>query len=197
MTKSKTSFPNQKGQSQEFIIEDYDDHIVLCAYCTNNVEDLEIPGTVNGKPVTQIGDGCFMLHKEIVNVSFPNTLESIGVQAFSLCSKIQELLLSDNIHEISEMAFRDCKGLKRIVLPASLRILKTGVFCFTYLPDDVEIILNDGLEEIQAGVFSSGGLNQYFTLKIPDSVKTIAPGAFDPGMKIITSLPIDDAWFSK
>ena len=100
MTKSKISFPNQKGQSQEFIIEDYDDHIVLCAYCTDNIEDVDIPGTINNKPVTQIGDGCFMLHKEIVNVSFPDTLESIGVQAFALCSKIQELLFSDNIHEI-------------------------------------------------------------------------------------------------
>ena len=196
MMKTKIAVSNKEGQDQEFVIEEFENHIVLCTYLSKEIEDVEIPEEVNNKLITHIGDACFVLHKEIKSVSFPKSLTSIGAQAFEMCKGIGELLLPDSVSEISEMAFRDCTGLRRIILPAGLRVLKTGVFSFTYLSDNVEIILNDGLEEIEAGVFSSGGLNLFFTLRIPESVKKIAPHAFAPGMNIITSLPRDDAWFA-
>ena len=65
-----------------------------------------------------------------------------------------------------------------------------------FLDDDVEIILNEGLETIETKIFSGGGLGTYITLNVPKTVKSIAPGAFNYGMKIITSLPYDEKWFA-
>ena len=194
MKKEMVSATNRKGQSQEFLVEEYEDRIVLRSYISENIEDVDIPDLINEKPVTQIGGDCFFGHREILHVAYPNTLEFIDCQAFALCNGIRELILPDSITEISSFAFRDCKALKRIKLPERLRVLRPSVFSFCYLPDDVDIILNDGLEEIETHVFYSGGLN-CFTLRIPESVKTISPGAFEPGMEIITSLPRDEAWF--
>ena len=60
---------------------------------------------------------------------------------------------------------------------------------------DVEIMLKEGLEIIESRIFNSGGLSLSFTLKLPQSVKTIANGAFVSGMNIITDLPYDEKWF--
>lgn len=51
---------------------------------------------------------------------------------------------------------------KKIVLHRNLKCLKTGVFSFCYQPDDAEIILNEGLDMIEIGVFSLGELNLLF-----------------------------------
>ena len=185
MEQKRVAIKNSMNQPQEFGIDEYDDHIVLSAYLSNDIAVVDIPSEIDGKPITAIGDNCFFAHKEITMLSFPETLKSIDMQAFGMCKGIRELILSDSITEIESYAFRDCTGLRKIILPSSLRTLKRGVFSFTYPPDDVEIIISEGLEIIEPRVFSSGDLNQFFTVKIPSSVKECAPDAFEPGVTII------------
>lgn len=175
---------NSLHQQQEFGIDEYEDHIVLCAYLSHDVAAVDIPSFIDGKPITAIGGDCFFAHKEITAVSFPETLKIIGAQAFAMCKGIRELILPDSITEIETFAFRDCTGLRKIVLPSGLRTLKRGVFAFTYLPNDVAIIINGGLETIEPRVFSSGDLNQFFAVRIPSSVKECAPDAFEPGVTV-------------
>lgn len=191
----KRQIPNRNGEHQIFSIDEKEDHVVLVRYLSTDIKEVDIPSIIDAKPVTHIAGDCFFNHPEICDVRFPDTVTFIGMQAFALCKGIKELLLPDSVTEIEELAFRDCTGLRKIVLPASLKVLRRGVFCFCYLPDDVEIVLNEGLETIEGGVFSSGGINNFFTLKIPDSMQNIAKEAFSPGMKIITSRPINEDWF--
>ena len=152
---------------------------------SDDVAAVDIPSAIEGKPVTAIGGDCFFDHEEITTISFPESLKTIGMQAFGMCKGISELILPDSITEIETFAFRDCTGLRKIVLPAGLRTLKRGVFAFTYLPDDVDIIISEGLETIESRVFSSGDLNQFFAVKIPSSVKECALDAFEPGVTVI------------
>jgi hypothetical protein len=51
-----------------------------------------------------------------------------------MCKGIRELVLPDSVTEISSYAFRDCIGLRKIVLPKGLKTLRHEVFAFTYLP---------------------------------------------------------------
>lgn len=60
-----------------------------------------------------------------------------------MCKGIRELILPDGITEIENYAFRDCTGLRKIILSTGLRTLKYGVFAFAYLPEDVDIIINE------------------------------------------------------
>ena len=169
--------------------------IELLKYLFCEDSDVVIPEQIDGKPVTGIGPGCFFAHKEIESVSFPVTLTAIGDSAFALCAGLRELVLPDGVSDIGKYAFRDCTGLKKIILPKALKRLRAGTFSFCYLPDDAEIILNEGLEIIEPNVFSGGGIRSGVTLTVPDSVRSIAPGAFVYGMKLITSLPYDESWF--
>lgn len=185
------SFENTKNEIQDFVFVENKSSIILKCLLSRNIL-VEIPPTINNKPVSEIGHGCFFNHSEIKRVIFPNTIEIIGEEAFALCGGIEELLLPDSITEIGVHAFRDCKGLKRVVLSKQLRILRAGVFAFCYLNEDVEMELPDELEEIEAHAFYSGGS---FKLLIPESVKRIGVGAFNWGPEVITSLPYDKGWY--
>ena len=170
--------------------------IILLQYLKSDISSVIIPSIVNKKAVVEIGHDCFFNHPEIKAISFPDTLTIIGENSFALCKGLRELILPDGITDIGAYAFRDCTGLKKVVMPANLKVLRMELFSFCYfLDDDVEIILNEGLETIETKVFSGGGLGTYITLNIPKTVNSIAPGAFNYGMKIVTSLPYDEKWF--
>ena len=180
-----------------FTIIENENDIEIQKYLVYDNPNVIIPSNINEKPVTRIGHDCFFNHPEIKTITFPETLTSIGDNSFALCKGLRELVLPDSITDIGAYAFRDCTGLKRVVMPANLKVLRTGLFSFCYfLDDDVEIVLNEGLETIETRIFSGGGLGTYITLNVPKTVKSIAPGAFNYGMKIITSLPYDENWFA-
>ena len=185
MKRYKVTVPNRHNLPQSFGVNEYDDHIKLSAYLSNNINSVDIPTQISEKPVTVVGADCFFNHGEITEISFPDTLTNIEAQAFAMCKGIKELILPGSIKEIESYAFRDCTGLKKIILPSSLKTLKQGTFAFTYLPDDVKITLNEGLETIQSKVFSGGGVNLGFTVKLPSTVKQLADDAFDPEIRVI------------
>ena len=174
-----------------------EDSVVLDRYLTDDLEKVVLPEEVYGKPVTEIGPGCFFNHPEITEVVFPETLTKIGESAFALCKGLRNLLLPDSVSDIGVHAFRECTGLRKIVMPSSLKCMKVGIFSYCYLPDNVEITLKEGLEKIDHGVFFSSDVHLHFPLRLPESVSSIAEGAFEPGMKILTSLPYNAKWFEK
>ena len=195
MERKKIIIENSRQQPQEFGIDEYEDHCVIGALLSREVEQVEIPAEIGGKPVNAIGGDCFFNCENMKSILLPDSIIEIGVQAFAMCKDLAEIELPDSITTIGKFAFRDCTGLKKIVMPSGLKRLEMGTFGFCYLPDDVEIILKEGLETIESRIFNSGGLNLFFTLKLPKSVKTIANGAFVSGMNIITDLPYDEKWF--
>lgn len=191
MERKLVSIENSLHQIQEFVIEEYDEHIVLVRFLSHGIENVEIPEMIEGKPVTVIGDNCFFVCNDIKTVNFPETIVSIGIQAFAMCKELKEIILPDSIIEIAPYAFRDCKRLKKFVFSKNVKCLRRGTFSFCNL-NDAEIILPNGLEVIECDAFYSAG---NFDLVIPDSVKEIGVGAFYWGPHPITGLPEDKGWY--
>ena len=192
MKRKLVSIENSLHQMQEFVIEEYDEHIVLAGFLSHGIENVEIPEMIEGKPVTVIGNECFYVCDNIKTVNFPETIVSIGIQAFAMCKRLKEIILPDSIIEIAPYAFRDCKRLKKFVFSKNVKCLRRGTFSFCNL-NDAEIILPNGLEVIECDAFYSAG---NFDLVIPDSVKEIGVGAFYWGPRPITGLPEDKGWYS-
>lgn len=144
---------NSKNQIQKFIVEEYDNYVVLKQYLSNEIDLVEIPAKINNKNVTVVGDCCFFNHPEIIGVYFSSAIQSIGNAAFAYCKGISKLDLPDSIKKIGISAFRDCTGLNRVVMPKHLKVLSAGLFAFCHLNCDAEIVLPHELEEIDVHAF--------------------------------------------
>ena len=191
MEKKRITIENALRKQQEFGIIEHNDSIELGRLLSEEIEIIEIPENVNGKPVTAIGDDCFFNCTSVKKISIPESIVTIGAQAFALCKGLTEMVVPDSVTEIGHHAFRDCTGLKKVVLSKNIKVLSSGLFSFSYLLDP-EVILPEGLEVIESGAFWSAG---YFDLVIPDSVKEIGIGAFNQGPHPITKLPEDKGWY--
>jgi hypothetical protein len=110
---------------------------------------LEIPATINGRPVTTIGPRAFQYCMGLTSVTIPNTVRSIGTAAFQLT------------------------GLTSVVIPNSVTTI--GSHAFQYAFSLTTVTLGANVRSIGAGAFMGTGLR---TVVIPDSVTTIGSSAF-------------------
>lgn len=89
---------------------------------------IDIPEEVDGYPVVGIDEESFIDDKTIGGVYIPNSIESIGIRAFSGCTNIQDVFIGEQVKTISDYAFEDCTSLDTITLPESLESLGESVF---------------------------------------------------------------------
>ncbi len=78
--------------------------------------------------VETIGDYSFLYAKNLVNVTFPNSLLRIGISAFNGCNKLTAIELPTNLVSIDDRAFNSCDGLTSIVIPESVTSIGGGAF---------------------------------------------------------------------
>lgn len=71
---------------------------------------IEVPQTLGGCPVTDIGDSAFE-DSEITSVKVPNGVIWIGDGAFSYCLKLQSVELPSSVWHLGANAFANCRAL--------------------------------------------------------------------------------------
>jgi BspA type Leucine rich repeat region (6 copies) len=85
--------------------------ITITGY-TGSGGDVMIPATINGLPVTSIGDGAFAA-TFVDNVTIPNSVTNIGEAAFADCN-LTNIMISASVIHIGDQTFYDCFGLSAI-----------------------------------------------------------------------------------
>lgn len=94
----------------------------------NTVEDLVIPDTIEGLPVTVIDwyafEGCYRLR----SVTIPETVTHISRFAFVHCINLETVNMPSSLYAIEQYAFHDCPKLRGIVLPEGLAVIETRAF---------------------------------------------------------------------
>ncbi|MFQ9095094.1 MAG: leucine-rich repeat protein [Ruminococcus sp.] len=58
--------------------------------CDENAEEVVIPSEIEGKPVLEIGEGAFQFCEKLTSVEIPDTVQTIGKNAFWSCHKLQD-----------------------------------------------------------------------------------------------------------
>ena len=99
------------------------------SHTITNVSSVFIPATV-----TSIGRFAFRCCKFLATVTFAegSHLKSIGVSAFSGTDpahpRFKEIQIPDSVETIGTNAFHNCQDLESITLPASLKSIQSSVF---------------------------------------------------------------------
>ena len=100
--------------------------------------DVVIPEIYNEIPVVKIGFQAFS-KTAISSVHIPNTVTSIGMQAFAYCPNLKQVTFDQNssLEIIEPIAFSGCHNLTYIKLPDSLHVIEHLAFnnCTCVIPN--------------------------------------------------------------
>lgn len=156
---------------------------------------MEIPATIQGIPVTEIGRGAFSnfseigyssdyqdmvlnfrciekLETSIEELYIPDGVKIIGKGAFwALHAK--GLRIPQSLQKVGEMAFAYNFDLLTVKIPKNTDIFEAGAFSFCMRLEN--IIFEDGIEKIPKRMFESCGIK---TLSFPPSLKVVEENAF-------------------
>ena len=82
-----------------------------------------------GNSVTRIGNEAFVHNTDyLTSITMPNSVISIGSNAFLDCSKLTSVTLSNNLTTIGIEAFFRCSRIKTITIPNSVTTIGNGAF---------------------------------------------------------------------
>ena len=177
--------------------------------------DIIIPSSISYKnedySVTAIGDKAFYTygsHVRMASITLPNTITSIGSQAFWGCSEITSITIPESVTYIGSCAFTDCTKLSSITIPNNVAyigscafesngssdyantawynnqpdgLIYAGKVAYKYkgtMPEETEVVIKDGTLGITEFAFHGGGCSGMTSLTIPNSVTSIGQYAF-------------------
>lgn len=87
---------------------------------------VEIPSMLGGKEVKVIGAAAFMGNKTLKEVTIPSTVTEIRVNAFSDCTALKTVNMTDGVTSINE-SFKNT-AIETITIPSTVRYLYIGAF---------------------------------------------------------------------
>ncbi len=160
------------------ILEDYDysyldDGTVEIIGYTGTDTDLVIPSEIDGFTVTRIGDSAFAFNSSVSTVTIPDTVTSIGKEAFMYCD-FTSVTIPESVTKIESNAFCMCEFLTSVKIPESVTQIELGAFMLCKKLDTVTI--PDSVTSIDLFAFAS--CYALKSISIPDSVTSIGYSAF-------------------
>jgi hypothetical protein len=146
---------------------------------------VSIPGAIDGLPVTRIGDRAFSASSLTV-VTIPNSVSSIGNEAFSSCATLSIVTIPNSVSKIGNEAFAGCTNLTSITIPDSVVTIGDRAFLGCRTLQTITVELHNSFYRSVDGVLfntSQTRLIQYpggkvGSYTVPNSVTTIANYAF-------------------
>ena len=184
------------GGINDFTFEDNGSSITITGY-TGNGDAVDIPATINGKPVVSIGDSAFAENR-LTSVTIPNSVTTIGKNAFAgnyygTGNRLTSVTIPNSVTTIGDYAFSN-NQLTSVTIGNSVTTIGSGAFAANRLtsvtiPNSVTTIgdsafLRNQLTSVTIGnsVTTIGGSafaeNSLTSVTIPNSVTTIGSGAF-------------------
>ncbi len=135
---------------QEFIFKRIENGTFSIIEYHGDEQNVIIPKTHAGNPVSVLYDRIFKGHEEIRTVLVPDTITDIGGFVFDGCSNLKNIVLPDSLLYLWQYAF--CRSsVEELVLPSGIRTI--APYTFKECKNLRRIVCNPGLKEIKARAF--------------------------------------------
>ncbi|MFW5996432.1 MAG: leucine-rich repeat protein [Lentisphaeria bacterium] len=145
--------------------------IIACAGLAGNVT---IPATIDGKPITAIGDSAFRDCSGLTNVTIPDSVTRLGDHAFADCTTLTSVTIGESVTSIGFSAFRGCNSLANITIPDS--VTRIGDHAFADCADLRSVTIGESVTSI--GDFAFMNCTSLTSVMFPDSVTSIGKRIF-------------------
>jgi len=138
--------------------------------------------------VTSIGDEAFFDCSSLQSVTIPDSVTSIGNCAFKWCSSLQSVTIPNSVTSIGDSAFYGCSSLQSVTIPDS--VTSIGDRAFYDCSSLQSVTIPDSVTSIGDSAFY--GCSSLQSVTIPNSVTSIGDSAFC-GCKSLQSVTIPDS----
>ncbi len=136
---------------------------------------------------TSIGDYSFANLRNIVRITFPDSITSIGNSAFRGCTSLSSINIPDSITSIGNSTFYNCTSLNSINIPNT--VTSIGNSAFRGCTSLSSINIPDSITSIGSSAFY--GCTSLSSITIPKNVTSIGEGAFDNCENLIITASCD------
>ena len=147
-------------------------------YCSSNQPWAQVSSDILSvslpEGLTSIGSSAFERCSALTSINFSNSVTSIGRAAFYGCSSLNTIILPNSVASIEMEAFRECSSLTSIILPNSVKSI--GSWAFLGCSSLTSIILPNSVTSI--GEYMFYGCSSLTSVTIPNSVTSIGEYAF-------------------
>ena len=124
-----------------------------------------------------IGNGTFYRLNGLTEVIIPNNVTELSDGVFSSCTGLSSVILGDNINKITGSAFAGCTSLKSIKIPDSVEEISYGAFASCTQLTNLEISSNTKLKKLNYGSFS--GCSSLKSIYIPNCLDSLTRDVFN------------------
>jgi len=161
------------AQAQDFTYTNINGTITITGY-TGPGGNVKIPATIDGLPVTSIGPSAFAINNNLTGVTIPDSVTSLGYEAFYQCSGLTNVNLGSGVANIGADSFGFCFGLTGVTIPDS--VTSIGGFAFQLCSGLTNVTLGSGVTSIANYAFVA--CSKLMDVAIPNSVTSIGDYAF-------------------
>ncbi|MHC6203710.1 leucine-rich repeat domain-containing protein [Breznakiellaceae bacterium SP9] len=110
---------------------------------------VEIPQSIDDKPVTTIGAWAFSLNTNLVSVIIPQGVTAIEDGAFFTCINLASVTIPEGVISIGERAFSYCRALESVSIPESLTSIGAWAFAWCSSVSDVRLPASIAIDDIE------------------------------------------------
>lgn len=135
----------------------------------SDVTKVTLPETI-----TSIGKNAFMSCAKLESINLPDGITRIEQETFHACHALKDITLPSNLKQIGSLAFKECESLTKIEIPESCTVVTEAAFwdC-TGL---TEVKLHEGLKELGNNIFR--GCTGLTEIHLPDSLEKLGTWVF-------------------
>ena len=153
-----------------------DDNSATITAAEATLTEANIPSSVefegNQYPVIKINDEVFFGNANLIVVTLPESLTTLGREAFSFCKSLKTIKIPSGVTAIPGGCFYGCSSLESVTIPEGVTAIVGSAFEHCKLN---VLTLPESLEAIGRNSFSGNDLK---SVNIPTKVKTIEEHAF-------------------
>ncbi len=184
LTAATIHFAEASTPTTDFAYTIADGTVTITGY-TGTEAELVIPATIENYPVVGIADSAFAYCDTLTAVVIPDSVTTIGSNAFRGCSQLTSVELGKGVTAISDYAFYYCSRLTAVSIPGNVTTI--GLKAFSDCSRLASVVMEEGVATIDTYAFYN--CIALTTVTMPKSVTSIGSFAF-------TGAPIADVYYA-